>query len=887
MTSVREPRGSEHEQESSPASPDTEPADDLLALAISQPALALTTAHRLLANRPGARARSYAHHAIAIVERDRGRVDAAVVHGRAAVRAGTAVDERREAEARATLGTTLLFAGRTRLAMHHLDRALALTPRAGRHRVLHLHGTALWLLGRYEMALSDLTEAVALSRRAGDALWEGRALGNRADIRRALGDQPGAERDYRASETVLLAIGEDLEATLSSHNRAVVAFEQGDIVAALRLMQQAQERFDEFGVHSVEHTVDHLHMLLTAQLAAEARQTAAALLGRADLAPVWRADVLMASARAHLIDDDRLGARRQAEEAELLFHRHRRSRWAQRAALLALESRYADLVDRMPPGRPTTDRTEDVDDLLSAARRVVARLRALDDPALPEALLLLAQVAGTAGAGRISRRALLEASERRRTGTPLARAAGWLAAALLARQRGDRRALLHACRRGLAAVDEHRDVIGDLELRALATGYGYELAVLALADMAAQRDARGLVWWAERWRGTALVGPTNRPPDDPELRTEAAALRDVTRRLGGSPDEPLLLRERARLEAALRNRYRHLSAGGSVDALPVNGSLLDRFGDTVLAYLVVVGADLHLVTLVEGRVAYRVVGPLENARREADYARFALRRAAYGRLAPLGRPGSTLERAVFGEQGLPGDGDVVVVPPAGLLTVPFGLMPSLRGRAVSVAPSLALWRRATQPPSTAVAGRQRVTLVAGPRLSAAQQEIVALAGTHEEATVLSGTAATVAAAVAALDGARLGHVAAHGTFRADAPLFSSLEMVDGPLMIHDIDRMARPPTLLVLSACDTGGVRPIGADEALGLVSGLLALGVRGVVASVVPINDDAAVPVMTHTHDAVGRGGSLAEGLRRARMMSEPDSVTAATAAAFTAWGG
>jgi CHAT domain-containing protein len=156
---------------------------------------------------------------------------------------------------------------------------------------------------------------------------------------------------------------------------------------------------------------------------------------------------------------------------------------------------------------------------------------------------------------------------------------------------------------------------------------------------------------------------------------------------------------------------------------------------------------------------------------------------------------------------------------------------------------------------------------------------------HGGALAVGGDAATVAQSLANLDGARLAHIAAHGTFRADAPMFSSLQLSDGPLTVHDLDRLARPPVEMVLSACDSGNAAPIGTYEALGLVSSLLAMGTSTVLASVVPVNDLATVGVMRDVHEVVGRGGSLADGWLAARRAAH-DPLSQATAAAFTAWG-
>src|SRR5262249_55437588 len=179
-----------------------------------------------------------------------------------------------------------------------------------------------------------------------------------------------------------------------------------------------------------------------------------------------------------------------------------------------------------------------------------------------------------------------------------------------------------------------------------------------------------------------------------------------------------------------------------------------------------------------------------------------------------------------------GDAPMVLVPTGALHALPWAALPSLRGRSLVVSPSLATWADLWQ------RRRRRCrtkALVAGPRLRHAAAEIADLSDIHRGATSLVGRSATVSATLAALDGATLAHVACHGRFRADSPLFSSLELYDGPLTALDLQRLRRAPDILVLSACDVALSERHPGDELLGLSAALLASGTRTIIASVVP----------------------------------------------------
>jgi CHAT domain-containing protein len=246
--------------------------------------------------------------------------------------------------------------------------------------------------------------------------------------------------------------------------------------------------------------------------------------------------------------------------------------------------------------------------------------------------------------------------------------------------------------------------------------------------------------------------------------------------------------------------------------------------------------------------------------------------------------GTELESSLLGDAAaLLGDGPVVMVPPTWLPAVPWTLMPSLRDRVVTVAPSASTWLRARRrrPPL-----ERRVALVAGPGLATKGAEVTLLRARYPEAVMLGQGSATAADVLAALDDAWLAHIAAHGTFRADNPMFSSILLDDGPLTVHDFERLGRTPYRLVLSSCDSGVVATVGTDGLLGLVSSLVSLGGAGIVASIVPVNDFAAVPVMLALHDALQRGATLPEALLAARQAASDDPLAEATAHSFMALG-
>jgi len=133
--------------------------------------------------------------------------------------------------------------------------------------------------------------------------------------------------------------------------------------------------------------------------------------------------------------------------------------------------------------------------------------------------------------------------------------------------------------------------------------------------------------------------------------------------------------------------------------------------------------------------------------------------------------------------------------------------------------------------------------------------------------LLQGEDATEAALRAHLPGAGILHLATHGVFRQDNPLFSALRLTDGWLTLADIKRMdLRRTTLVTLSACETGAGDVRGGDL-LGLSQAFLAAGAKVLVASLWPVPDEATRRLMVGFYRRLVAGEAVASALRGAQL--------------------
>jgi CHAT domain-containing protein len=133
------------------------------------------------------------------------------------------------------------------------------------------------------------------------------------------------------------------------------------------------------------------------------------------------------------------------------------------------------------------------------------------------------------------------------------------------------------------------------------------------------------------------------------------------------------------------------------------------------------------------------------------------------------------------------------------------------------------------------------------------------------AVTLAGDAATTAAVRDLATRADVLHIAAHGVHNSENPLFSYLELADGPLFGHEFQAVPRLPAHVVLSACELGLAGSRAGCEPLGMTAALLHAGARSVVAGVARIGDETAFAVGTAHHSGLHRGLSPAAALAAA----------------------
>jgi CHAT domain-containing protein len=106
------------------------------------------------------------------------------------------------------------------------------------------------------------------------------------------------------------------------------------------------------------------------------------------------------------------------------------------------------------------------------------------------------------------------------------------------------------------------------------------------------------------------------------------------------------------------------------------------------------------------------------------------------------------------------------------------------------------------------------------------------------------------------------HIATHGYFRQDNPMFSSIRLGGSHLSLYDLYHLQLPAELIVLSGCTTGLNVVTPGDELMGLVRGLMQAGAQSLILSLWDVHDESTTQFM------IGLYGRLQSGLPTAEAM-------------------
>jgi CHAT domain-containing protein len=109
------------------------------------------------------------------------------------------------------------------------------------------------------------------------------------------------------------------------------------------------------------------------------------------------------------------------------------------------------------------------------------------------------------------------------------------------------------------------------------------------------------------------------------------------------------------------------------------------------------------------------------------------------------------------------------------------------------------------------------------------------------------------------------HIATHGYFRQDNPMFSSIRLGTSHLSLYDMAHLQLPVDMVVLSGCATGLNAVTPGDELIGLVRGLLQAGAKSLVLSLWDVHDDSTKEFMIEFYGRLQIGLPKAEAMQAA----------------------
>ena len=214
--------------------------------------------------------------------------------------------------------------------------------------------------------------------------------------------------------------------------------------------------------------------------------------------------------------------------------------------------------------------------------------------------------------------------------------------------------------------------------------------------------------------------------------------------------------------------------------------------------------------------------------------------------------------------------DLVIIPASSLHYIPFqalfdGEKYLIEKREIRYAPSATVWnylqKKRDRKPETAL-----LIGYADERIPLVNNEIKTLQKIFGKSESFTGKNAKFYAFTENAKNFDILHLACHGQFRPENPLFSSLHLADGWITVRDICSQKLNAELVTLSACETGLNKIFAGDEILGLARGFLSAGASSLVLSLWTVSDQATTRLMKNFYKNLQRGDSISASLAQAQ---------------------
>ena len=713
--------------------------------------------------------------------------------------------------------------------------------------------------GASETAIQAFARAISLLPRGAADL--GYALLNRGNVHLQRRAPDLAAADFLAAREALDLPGLEVPRAMAEHNLGCARMLTGDLVGALRTIDSAAGTLSVSAVNRAMVEQDRAEVLTAAgrsREAARALERAAQAYGSRRLR-TYQAECELTLAWT-LLREDPAKARVVARRAARRFGRQASPARELRAGAVAL------VAEILAGSRSRT--------LLSRVDAVSAELRA-QGFGHDATVLRLQGARVSVGRGDLDdargrlRHLRVEAS------APVTTRLLWREVrAELARARGDDRRARGHVRAGLADLHTWQSSFGSLDLQSTLVDHGRDLATHGLALALDSRDPRLVFEWSERARTlVGRVAPVRAPADE-------QVARDLTelRLLQGEQPEPRTRAARRVEELRHRVRQRRWYAGGVGEV--TEPADLDRLrcaleeDDAALVAHVVVRGRVTALVCTPRDAAVLDLGALAELRDRLDALAVDLTMAAGHRDDPLAAPlraalaarlAAVDDQLVAPLAHLLGERRVVLTPSGALAGAPWSLLPRLHGRPLTIPPSATRWLELRRGPAP-----RRVGLVAGPGVARGHEEVTRAAAAWPEARVLHRADATSARVTELAEQVDLLHLAGHGRHTGENPLFSAVELADGPWFGYDVDQLRHTPSTVVLSACELGRVTVRSGEEAIGMSAAWLHAGARTVLSSPVLVADDVACEAMARWHSLVAGGSAPADALAEVATSAE-----------------